>query len=157
MESFLTESIFYIIAAGFLQCVGALIVAPFFFPIARRLNNLSFSAIFRAYFVFNVFLLLWGCVGHYVFLSITFGKLYVSIDRLVDWYPFIPFGQWVLDQNLGEHHRGHLIGGATLGQLRFIWFAIAAPAWALTYLSTSITLRLGFRRTAAATGHAPGV
>lgn len=156
MESFLTESIFYVIAAGFIQCAGALLVAPFFFPIALRIRNVSFPSILRAYLVFNVFLLLWGCIGHYVFLSITFGKLYVSVDRLVDWYPFIPFGQWVLDQNLGNE-RGHLVGGATLWQLRFIWLAIAAPVWALTYLSTSIALRLGFRRSAAATGHASGV
>ena len=141
MESFFTESGFYLMAAGFVQSLGALLIAPFFFPIARRLRDTSFPRPLRAYLVFNGCLLLWGCLGHYVFTAVTYGRLYVSADRLVDWYPFIPFGQWVLDQSFGQQ-RGHLIGTATLWQLRLIWLAVAAPVWILTYASTAFALRL---------------
>ena len=143
MKSFFTESAFYLLAAGFVQLLGALLVAPFFFAVARRLSDTSFSRLLRAYLVFNAFLLFWGCFGHYAFHSITFGRLYVSADRVVDWFPFIPFGQWVLDQSLGQQ-RGHLIGTATLWQLRLIRLAVAAPVWLLTYASTAFTLRLRF-------------
>ncbi len=143
MDSFLTESGFYLLVAGFVQGMGALIIAPFFIPIARRLTNPSFPSVLRAYLVFNAFLLFWGCLGHYTFHSMTFGRLYVSADRMVDWFPFIPFGQWVLDQSLGQQ-RGHLVGTATLWELRLIWFAVAAPVWLLTYVSTALALRLRF-------------
>lgn len=141
MESFIGESFFYLFFAGFVQTGGALLIAPFFLPIPQRLRSTSFASVLHAYFVFNGFLLLWGCLGHYAFHVTTFGKLYVSADRLVDWYPFIPFGQWVLDQSLGDLH-GHLLGSATLWQLRWIWLAFAAPVWLLTYASTIFTLRL---------------
>ena len=102
MDSFFTESYFYLTTAGFVQALGALLIAPFFFPIARRLRGTSFSRLLRAYLIFNGCLLVWGCLGHYAFTAFTFGRLYVSADRLVDWYPFIPFGQWVLDQSFGN-------------------------------------------------------
>jgi hypothetical protein len=145
MESFFTESAFYLIAAGFVQSLGALLIALFFFPFAQRFSNTSFPRLLRAYLVFNAFMLFWGCFGHYTFHSITFGRLYVSADRVVDWFPFIPFGQWVLDQSLGQQ-RGHLIGTATLWQLRLIWLAVAAPVWLLAYASTAYALRLRFPR-----------
>ena len=145
MKTFFTESVFYLMAAGFVQSLGALLIAPFFFPIARRLNDTSFPRLLRAYLIFNGFLLFWGCFGHYLFYSVTFGRLYVSADRVVDWFPFIPFGQWVLDQSFGQQH-GHLIGTATLWQLRLIWLAVAVPVWLLTYASTAFALRLRFPR-----------
>jgi hypothetical protein len=145
MESFFTESGFYLVAAGFVQSLGALLIAPFFFPVARRLSGASFPTLLRAYLIFNAFLLFWGCFGHYLFHSVTFGRLYVSADRVVDWFPFIPFGQWALDQTLGPQ-RGHLIGTSTLWQLRLIWLAVAAPVWLLTYASTVFVLRLRFPR-----------
>ena len=143
IESFFTESFFYLLAAGFVQSLGALLIAPLFFPVAHRLTDISFPRLLRAYLIFNLFLLLWGCIGHYVFLRITYGTHYVSADRVVDWFPFIPFGQWVLDQSLGEQ-RGHLIGSATLWQLRLIWLAVSLPVWLLACASTALALRLRF-------------
>jgi hypothetical protein len=140
MESFSRESFIYFLVGGSVQAVGSLIVALFFFPIAHRLTSATWGQLISAYLVFNAFLLFWGCLGHYAFLAVTYGKLYVSMDRMVDWYPFIPFGQWVLDQTL-YGPRGYLIGGATLWQLRAIWAAVAVPVWLLTYASTSLAIR----------------
>ena len=140
MESFSRESFIYLLVGGSIQAVGALIVALFFFPIAHRLTSASWSQLGVAYLVFNAFLLIWGCVGHDTFLAATYGKLYVSMDRVVDWFPFIPFGQWVLDQTL-HGPRGYLIDGASLWQLRIIWAAVAIPVWLLTYASTILALR----------------
>ena len=140
MESFPRECFIYLLVAGAVQGVGAVLVALVFFPVGLRMGHFSFSQLLSAYLLFNAFLLLWGCVGHYTFLSLTYSKLYVSMDRVVDWYPFIPFGQWVLDQTL-HGPRGHLIGDATLWQLRAIWAGVAVPVWLLAYVSTISILR----------------
>ncbi len=135
MESFWRESFYYVLFAGGVQCVGALLIAAIYFPLAIHFTGSSFTQLLWPYLLFNLFLLFWGCLGHYAFIWLTFDKLYFSADRVVDWYPFIPFGQWVLDQTLGPI-RGYLIDGATLWQLRLIWGAVALPVWLLTYVST---------------------
>jgi hypothetical protein len=141
MSSFLYECQVYVIYVGFLQALAGLLVAPFFFPLANRLGCTSFTQVLRAYLIFNCCLLFWGCLGHYLFHSVTYGKMYVSADRLADWLPFIPFGTWVINQSFGDQ-RGHLIGEATLWQLRLIWFAIALPVWTLTSATTFCLMRL---------------
>jgi hypothetical protein len=142
MDSFLFEALVYLTWGGFVQFICAVLAAPIVYLIAYRFSRKTYSELFRAYVLFNVFLLLWGCLGHYVFLYLTYEKGYISVDRLVDWYPFIPFGQWVLDQGFGGDWHGHLIGSTTLAQLRLVWFAIALPVWFLTFTSTRLTLAL---------------
>lgn len=137
---FFVESFFYLLAAGSLQAIGALLVAPLFLVIARRRTGQSVASLFCTYWFFNLMLLLWGCLGHYAFTWLTFGRLYVSADRIVDWFAFIPFGQWVLDQTFGDQ-RGYLIGQTTLWQLRLIWFAFAAPVWWMAYVSTTFVVQ----------------
>lgn len=141
MDSFLTEARFYLFVVGLLQGILALLLAPFFFPIAKRLKSTGFIPIFRAYLIFNLFLLGWGCLAHYVVHILTFHRLYVSMDRLVDWIPFIPFGQWVLNQFLVPGQHGYLIPPAKLWHLRLIWLAFAATVWTATYYSTMAVLR----------------
>lgn len=143
VESFMVESGYYLFFVGVLQFVLALLVSPIIVVGARKLLQISYGRVLRAYLVFNVFLLFWGCLGSYIFLRITYGKLYVSADRMWDWLPFAPFGQWVLDQTLGPA-RGHLIGDATLHQLRLIWFAVAVPVWLLAFVSTALVVRRSF-------------
>ncbi len=138
--SFITEAKIYFIWGGFVQLFWSVVAAPFLYLITLCVSTKSFSSLLRAYIVFNVFLLLWGCLGSYIFRSIAFGKLYVSVDRMVDWYAFLPFGQWVLDHGLGEW-RGYLISGTNLSQVQNLWFAVALPVWLLAIVSTRLTLR----------------
>jgi hypothetical protein len=133
--------LWYVAIAGPLQLLLAIALALFFLLFARRVRlRASRRRLLAVYLVFNGFLLFWSSLGHYTFLCLTFEKLYVSADRLVDWFPFIPFGRWVLEKKLGPMH-GHLLGSATLWQLRLIWLAIAAPVWLLAYVSTSLVFR----------------
>ena len=143
VESFFVESGYYLFLVGLLQLILALLVSPIIVVGARKLFRVSYARALRAYIVFNAFLLFWGCLGSYIFLRITYGKLYVSADRMWDWLPFAPFGEWVLLQTLGPV-RGHLIGDATLHQLRLIWLAVALPVWLLTFVSTRWVVRRGF-------------
>ena len=142
MDSILFETLIYLTWGGLVQFICAVLAAPVFYLIAIISSKKPFPELFCAYVLLNLFLLLWGCLGHYVFLSLTFEKSYISIDRLVDWYPFIPFGQWVLDQGFGGEWHGHLIGSATLSQLRLVWLSIALPVWLLAFTSTRLTLLL---------------
>ncbi|MHA3773005.1 hypothetical protein ACXR0O_15845 [Verrucomicrobiota bacterium sgz303538] len=119
-----------------IQIVVALLLGALFVPLRVRLGATSFSAIVKGYVVFNAFLLLWGCLENLVFHAVAFDRFYVSVDRVIDCIPFIPFGQWVLDQSLGQSH-GRLLGGATLWQLRVLWLMVTVPVWLLTYFSTS--------------------
>ena len=134
--AFLIESLLYLLIAGVIQFVGGLLLSPLFFFVARRFSREPVSRLSDLYFNFNFFLLLWGCVGNWVFMSIAYDRFYVSQDTVIDWFAFIPFGQWVLNQTLDGQHAGYLTGGATLWQLRLIWFAVAAPVWLLAYAST---------------------
>jgi hypothetical protein len=95
----------------------------------------------QSWFCFNIFLLIFGCLGNLLWHSLTWQKLYVSVDRVVDFLPFIPFGQWVLDQNLGVE-RGRLLNDTSLWTLRFIWASIAAPVWTLAFWCTAVATRI---------------
>lgn len=136
------EAILYFFWGGFVQFCVAVLAAPILYLVALRVSRKSFHTLFRAYAVWNVFLLLWGCLGSYVFMSIAYGKLYISVDRLVDWYAFLPFGPWVLDDGFGGEWHGHLIGDTTLWQVRLLWLAVALPIWLLALSSTRLTLRV---------------
>lgn len=136
MDPFYYESLVYVVCAGILQALLAIPLVLILVLIAWRRGPGTFHRLFHAYVVFNSFLLIWGCLGHYGITFLTFHKLYVSVDRMVDWYPFIPFGQWVLNQGLGPDSHGYLIGDTTLWQLRWIWLGFATLVWLLTYFST---------------------
>ena len=133
--SFVTESAFYLLWGGTVQLFWAVIVAPFAYLIASRVWHLAFHDFLSVYVVFNAFLLFWGCFGSYTFMAISFGKLYTSVDRLVDWYAFIPFGQWILDDGFGGDAHGRLIGNAKLSELQLLWAAEALPVWLLAVSS----------------------
>ena len=142
MNSFVPEASFYLVFAGMDQFCAAVLAAPLIVPLMVRIRRITYPRALAVYGVFNLVLLIWGCLGNYIFMSLAYEKMYVSVDTFVDWYPFIPFGQWVLDQGFGGDSHGRLLGNATLGELRLLWLALAAPVWLLTWISTSVCLRL---------------
>ncbi len=73
-------------------------------------------------------------------MALVYGRFYVSQDTVVDFFPFIPFGQWALDFEYGGK-TGFLLHGARLSQLRVLWLLIAFLVWALTILSYRGILR----------------
>ena len=132
MLSFVEEASCYLLVAGIAQCV--MVALPLGIGFALLHRRFPRFASFRAWVLVNGCLLALGCLGHWVWLSITWHKLYVSVDRLVDFYPFIPFGQWVLDQGFGNM-RGRLLNDTSLWELRLIWAAISIPVWVLSCAS----------------------
>ena len=57
-----------------------------------------------------------------------YDRLYYSQDTVIDCFAFIPFGQWVLDQEWGGE-TGALLAGAELWHLQALWLLFAALAW----------------------------
>jgi hypothetical protein len=145
MGSFWIESFFYCCVAGFLQLCAILLFATVALPLMVLRNWRTYLRTVGLFCLFNAFLLAWGSIGNYLWLSLTWQKLYFSMDRVVDWFPYIPFGQWVLDQEYGGE-TGRLLNGATMGQLRFIWAAIATAVWALSGFSCGVTIWIARRR-----------
>jgi hypothetical protein len=62
----------------------------------------------------------------------TYNRMYVSADTVVDFFPFFPFGHWVLDAELGTG-RGRLMNGVSLRDVQVIWGAVAAAVWIATF------------------------
>ena len=88
-------------------------------------------------------LLGFGVLANSIWMLVAYHRWYVSADTVVDFWPFIPFGQWVLDHEFGNV-RGRLLGGATLRQLQLLWLVLASGVW----LGTILSYRRMFRRAA---------
>ncbi len=72
-----------------------------------------------------------------------YGYYYKSQDTLVDFFPYIPFGQWVLNQFFVDPNiRSVLIADTTLLKMRGIWFVFAITVWIFSIIGTFYILRL---------------
>jgi hypothetical protein len=71
----------------------------------------------------SVFNGLWSCM--------IWGRLYDSTDYVVDFLPFWPITQGVIDASFGDT-RGQLLG-VSLFELQLVWFAFAAGTWIVTF------------------------
>jgi hypothetical protein len=86
------------------------------------------------FFLFNALLLAFGILGNCLWIKLVYARLYISQDTLVDFLPFVPFGQWVLDVDYGGK-RGLLLNGTSLWHLRSLWAMLASAVWTLTMLT----------------------
>lgn len=127
----LGESFIYAYFIGVLQLVAVAAVALFTVPAIFVRGLRAYLSCLNRLLLFNVFLLAFGVVGNAAWYVTAWDKLYVSMDPLVDFVPFIPAGQWILDAEYGGQH-GFLINGATVWSLRVLWAAIASAVWWLT-------------------------
>ena len=130
----LLDAPLYLLVTGLLEGAllgGAALVALAWVPTRGRA---WYVRTVRRWATFAALLLVFGCIGNSVFMNLAYGRLYVSADTVVDFYPFIPFGQWMLDVTHGES-RGRLLGGASLLQLQTIWFVVAGAVWAATLVT----------------------
>lgn len=83
--------------------------------------------------LFNIVFFGWGLVVYTVCHALTFGSAYVSHDTIVDWQPFIPFGDWVLQQHFGDQV-GALLG-SSMHSLRALWWVATLIVWIGTLLT----------------------
>lgn len=88
----------------------------------------------RRFLLFNALLLGFGILGNSIWMAFVYAHLYISQDTLVDFFPFVPFGQWALNMEWGGKP-GSLLNGASLWELRGLWALVAGLVWTLTVLS----------------------
>jgi len=125
-NQFPTECLFYLTFMGFMQVLlfvlGSFLVAllPRKRPnlIARRIVRLGIflGLLLGLGSLFNGF---WGCL--------VFNRLYYSADYFIDFIPFWPITQGVIDAPFGNE-RGKLLG-VTLTQLQLVWCAFSLGTW----------------------------
>ena len=69
-----------------------------------------------------------SAIGQALWALLAWKKLYESMDPVVTFVPFLPFGQWVLDFEWGGRP-GSLLGNATMLQVKALWWSIATLVW----------------------------
>src|SRR5689334_5175170 len=141
MSEIPVELLMYCMFGGLVQIAAAAAVMPFYLLLGRYLFRRPFTWLIQVYGIFNACLFFWGGVGDLNRFTNTYDKLYHSVDGTVDWYPFIPFGQWVLDSGFGGDASGRLLGNTTLQQLQQIWWVMATCEWVLTFVCTIAIIR----------------
>lgn len=83
--------------------------------------------------IFLYLLLISGACAHTLWSVLVFGRWYVSMDYVVDFYPFFPITQTTLDFQWGEQ-AGYLIGSIDLIHLQLLWAVFALMTWLLTVI-----------------------
>ena len=68
-----------------------------------------------------------GIPANLVFVLAFRDRYYLAADPVVDWLPWIPSGDWILDAPCG----GRYLGGASVITLRIAWALLAVPTWVL--------------------------
>jgi hypothetical protein len=76
----------------------------------------------------HISLAFWGTVGHQAWLSLALDRGYTSLDRAVDWFPYVPFS-WLF----GRWIQGNLLGSWNTFRLDLLWAGIALPVWLVTW------------------------
>ncbi len=87
----------------------------------------------RRFLLFNALLLAFGILGNLLWMTFVYRHRYFSQDTVVDFFPFIPFGQWALDVEWGGK-TGSLLNGGSLWELREWWALVAGLVWSATVL-----------------------
>jgi hypothetical protein len=126
-SEFPTEFCIYLVLTGILHLVAfafSCIVLPVLAPPGRLLKCLGRLALFL------VLLLLIGAVFNGLWSCLVWDRLYHSVDYTVDFMPFWPITQGVIDEHWGDY-RGRLLG-VSLFQLQLVWAVFAAGTWGVT-------------------------
>jgi hypothetical protein len=66
-----------------------------------------------------------GIPANSLFTGLLRGRAYVAADPLVDWIPWFPSGDWILDKGCG----GRYLSGWSTWPLRAAWAVFALPTW----------------------------
>lgn len=133
----IAELYFYVLVAGAFHLLTFLLLALLLAPLAFVRSPGRYLSLLERIGLFSVLLLLSGAVLNVVWMTLVYGRFYSSQDTVVDWFAFIPFGQWVLDVKWGNE-TGALLGGAELWHLQALWLLFSGLAWG--------TAALGYRR-----------
>ena len=118
---------------GASTAVGALLLGAVFVvgsPFAFWVGIWPALEVFRMLAVFAGILVLCGVPSNLIFVIALRGRYYVAADPIVDWLPWLPSGDWILDTACG----GHYLDGASVATVRTAWAILALPTWVAAFL-----------------------
>jgi hypothetical protein len=118
----------YFLFAGAFHLVIFLLIALLLSPVAFIQSSARYLFLIERIGLFSGFLLLTGAILNAAWMLLVYQRFYYSQDTVVDCYTFIPFGQWVLDQEWSGE-AGALLAGSELWHLQALWVLFAALAW----------------------------
>jgi hypothetical protein len=128
--SVLEETLWYL---GASLAVGALLLGVIFVvgsPIAFWVGVWPALEVFRRLALFAGLVVLLGVPCNLIFVVALRDRYYVAADPIVDWIPWLPSGNWILDEACG----GHYLAGASVVTLRVAWALLAVPTWISAFL-----------------------
>jgi len=133
----IAELYFYVLVAGAFHLLTFLLLALLLAPVSFVRSPERYLSLLERIGLFSALLLLSGAFLNVAWMRLVYDRFYYSQDTVVDWFAFIPFGQWVLDMKWGDE-TGALLRGAELWHLQGLWLLFAVLAWG--------TAALGYRR-----------
>ena len=123
----------YVYFVGIVQLVLSFIWLICAAGVSAKRGRSSLGAHLKRVAIFNVAFFVWGFVAYTACHAFTFGRAYVSHDAVLDWQPFIPFGDWVLHQRFDD--RVGALLGCSLLSLRVLWWTATLVVWIGTLLT----------------------
>jgi energy-coupling factor transporter transmembrane protein EcfT len=81
-------------------------------------------------FCFMLILFLCGAPANCLFTLTLRDRFYTDNDPLVDWLPWVPSGDWIIDIAC----QGHYLPGGSPWLLRIAWGVLALPVWIVAIL-----------------------
>lgn len=118
----------YFMFGGFFHLASFLLLALLLVPIVFVRSFDHYLFLIERIALFSASLLFTGAVLNAVWMLLIYERFYYSQDTVIDCSPFIPFGQWVLDQRFGDE-AGALLAGTQLWHLQALWALFALCAW----------------------------
>jgi hypothetical protein len=140
-DAFPLDCIFYLIfmsVAHFIIFILGCVVLFVISALSRRQCAFLKQRVGR-YALFNLILLLVGCVFSSLWSCFIFGNFYWSYDSLGDFEPIWPITRSLIDYGGADIH-GQLFGISLL-ELQLVWLAFAFGSWATTYYLYKAILR----------------
>jgi hypothetical protein len=125
----LIATVVYLVVAGGIQTVAQIGINILLLPLIPAKGLKAYKQVIKSVVIFNLILLIWGCIGNFFWVLLAQDRLYVTNDPIVEWFPYIPSGKWVYSCC------GHLVNGATDDQLWVLWASIAALVWSMSWVT----------------------
>ena len=137
-NEFFEECLWYFVPLGAVHIAaffaGSLVIAA----LSWRRRGILMRRI-RRFGLFLALLLAAGSIFNGVWSCAVWGRLYYSTDYVLDFTPFWPITQSVIDTPFGDQ-RGRLFG-VTLTQLNMVWLLFSLGTWGGTMLMYREVLR----------------
>jgi len=135
----LVDAFFYVAFIGAVQGLITLLCLGIALVRAVRQGWKAYLRLAVRILLFSVIFLVVGAISNWLWMALAYERWYVSADTVADFWPFVPFGQWVLDYQFGSY-RGHLLNGARLWQLHLLWLVLAVATWGCSFWFTGACL-----------------